>query len=47
MRQLNPSLYPQSYLSQDPGWTPSLGAVTDEFSMVDLLKMSGVVTTLA
>jgi hypothetical protein len=38
---------PQSYLSQDPGWTPSLGAVADEFSMVDLLKMSGVVTVLA
>lgn len=37
---------PQSYLSQDPGWTPSLGPIADQFSMVDLLKMAGVVTAL-
>ena len=37
---------PMSYLSQDPDWTPHLGAVADQFTMVDLLKMAGVVTTL-
>jgi hypothetical protein len=37
---------PMSYLSQDPDWTPSLGAVADQFTMVDLLKMAGVVTVL-
>jgi hypothetical protein len=35
-----------SYLCQDPGWTPSFGAVADQFTMVDLLKMAGVVTVL-
>ena len=34
-----------SYLCQDPDWTPSFG-VGGKFTMVDLLKMAGVVTTL-
>lgn len=34
---------PMSYLRQDPDWTPTLGN-DDEFGMVDLLKMAGVVT---
>lgn len=37
---------PMSYLSQDPDWTPHLGAVADQFTMVDLLKMAGVVTAM-
>jgi Animal haem peroxidase len=37
---------PMSYLSQDPEWTPHLGAQADKFTMVDLLKMAGVVTAL-
>jgi hypothetical protein len=37
---------PMSYLSQDPEWTPHLGAQADQFTMVDLLKMAGVVTAL-
>lgn len=37
---------PMSYLSQDPDWTPHLGATADKFSMVDLLRMAGVVTAL-
>ncbi|HMY90157.1 MAG TPA: heme peroxidase family protein, partial [Nitrosomonas sp.] len=34
-----------SYLSQDPDWTPHLGS-NGNFTMVDLLKFAGVVTTL-
>jgi len=34
-----------SYLSQDPDWTPDLGS-NSNFTMVDLLKFAGVVTTL-
>jgi hypothetical protein len=34
-----------SYLCQDPDWTPSFGA-GGKFTMVDLLKMAGVVTVL-
>lgn len=34
-----------SYLKQGPDWTPSLGA-NGEFTMVDLLRFAGVVTTL-
>ncbi len=34
-----------SYLSQDPDWTPDLGS-NGNFTMVDLLKFAGVVTTL-
>ncbi len=37
---------PMSYLCQDPDWTPHLGAAADQFTMVDLLKMAGVVTAL-
>ena len=35
-----------SYLSQEPDWTPGLGATADDFTMVDLLRMAGVVTAL-
>lgn len=35
-----------SYLSQEPDWTPGLGATADDFTMVDLLRMAGVVTVL-
>lgn len=35
-----------SYLAQDPDWTPSLGAFVGKFTMVDLLKIAGVVTKL-
>ena len=34
-----------SYLSQDPDWTPNLGA-GGNFTMVDLLKFAGVITVL-
>ncbi len=37
---------PMSYLCQDPEWTPHLGAVADQFTMVDLLKVAGVVTAM-
>ena len=37
---------PMSYLNQDPEWTPHLGAAADQFSMVDLLKLAGVVTVI-
>jgi Animal haem peroxidase len=37
---------PMSYLCQEPGWTPNLGATPDRFSMVDLLNKAGVVTAL-
>jgi hypothetical protein len=37
---------PMSYLNQDPEWTPHLGAAGDQFSMVDLLKLAGVVTVM-
>ena len=32
---------PMSYLCQEPGWTPNLGATPDQFSMVDLLNKAG------
>lgn len=35
-----------SYLSQDPNWTPHLGATPDQFRMTDLLRVAGVVTAL-
>ncbi|HEX2362386.1 MAG TPA: heme peroxidase family protein [Jiangellaceae bacterium] len=35
----------QSYLSQDPDWTPSYGT-GDDFGMVDLLSVAGVVATI-
>jgi hypothetical protein len=34
-----------SYLSQDPDWVPTLGS-SGNFTVVDLLKFAGVVTTL-
>jgi Animal haem peroxidase len=37
---------PMSYLSQDPAWTPHLGAQPDRFTMVDLLRTAGVVTAM-
>jgi hypothetical protein len=36
----------QSYLSQDPGWTPTYGA-GGTFGMTDLLTKAGVVGTLS
>jgi hypothetical protein len=36
---------PTSYLKQDPDWTPTLTSNND-FTMVDLLTMAGVVTTI-
>jgi len=36
---------PMSYLRQDPDWTPSLSS-NDQFTMVDLLTVAGVVTAL-
>ena len=36
----------QSYLSQDPDWTPTYGS-GEEFSIVDLLRAAGVVATIA
>jgi hypothetical protein len=37
----------QSYLRQDPEWTPTLPAATPgAFTMTDLLKFAGVVTPL-
>ncbi len=35
-----------SYLSQDPDWTPTYGA-GDNFGMVDLLSVAGVVATIS
>jgi hypothetical protein len=35
----------QSYLIQDPDWTPSYGA-GDTFGIVDLLQTAGVVADL-
>jgi hypothetical protein len=35
----------QSYLGQDPDWTPSYGA-GDTFGIVDLLQTAGVVADL-
>jgi hypothetical protein len=34
-----------SYLNQEPDWSPDL-AVNGRFSMVELLRFAGVVTTL-
>jgi len=36
----------QSYLRQDPDWTPTYGS-NDEFTIVDLLTTAGVVATIA
>jgi hypothetical protein len=36
----------QSYLRQDPGWTPTYGSA-DSFTMVDLLTAAGAVATIA
>jgi hypothetical protein len=36
----------QSYLSQDPDWTPTPGS-NDDFGMADLLSVAGVVATIA
>jgi hypothetical protein len=36
----------QSYLSQDPDWTPTYGT-GDNFGMVDLLSVAGVVATIS
>ena len=36
----------QSYLRQDPDWTPAYGS-GDTFTMVDLLKAAGVVPTIS
>jgi hypothetical protein len=36
----------QSYLSQDPDWTPFYGTGA-EFTMVDLLSAAGVVATIS
>jgi len=36
----------QSYLSQDPDWTPTYGT-SDEFTIVDLLRTAGVLATIA
>jgi hypothetical protein len=36
---------PQSYLNQEPDWSPDF-AVNNRFSMVELLRMAKVVTTL-
>jgi hypothetical protein len=36
----------QSYLSQDPDWTPTYGS-GDDFGMVDLLSTAGVVATIS
>jgi len=36
----------QSYLRQDPDWTPTYGS-GDAFTMVDLLKTAQVVPTIA
>jgi Animal haem peroxidase len=36
---------PQSYLRQDPDWTPSYGT-GDDFSIADLLRAAGVVAAL-
>ena len=35
----------QSYLRQDPDWTPSYGTSGD-FTMADLLRTAGVVATI-
>jgi hypothetical protein len=35
----------QSYLRQDPDWTPTYGT-GDSFTMVDLLTTAGVVATI-
>jgi hypothetical protein len=35
-----------SYLSQDPDWTPTYGS-DDDFGMVDLLSVAGVVATIS
>lgn len=37
----------QSYLRQDPDWTPTYGQSNDSFTAVDLLKAAGVVATIA
>lgn len=36
----------QSYLRQDPDWTPTYGAA-DDFTMADLLRTAGVLATIA
>ena len=36
---------PMSYLRQDPDWTPTLSN-TGDFTMADLLRFAGVVTTI-
>ena len=36
----------QSYLRQDPDWTPTYGT-GDDFTVVDLLTAAGVVATIA
>jgi hypothetical protein len=36
---------PMSYLKQDPDWTPTLSN-TGDFTMADLLRFAGVVTTI-
>jgi hypothetical protein len=35
----------QSYLRQDPDWTPTYGSA-DSFTMVDLLTAAGTVATI-
>jgi hypothetical protein len=29
---------PESFLAQEPGWTPPLGGITGQFEMADLLR---------
>jgi len=37
---------PHSYLSEDPDWTPTLGATPGTFTMSDLIRMGGEINAL-